>query len=78
MAQAGSNDEKNWSSKISLDCPFKVHIRFLITKFYSASIYKFFSSFVNFAGFASTHPDRDEALFLSNSLGEKFNFFILI
>ena len=77
MAQAGSNDEKNWSSKISLDCP-KVHIRFLITKFYSASISKFFSSFVNFACFASTHPDRDEALFLSNSLGEKFNFFILI
>ena len=23
MAQAGSNDEKNWKSKISLDCPFK-------------------------------------------------------
>ena len=23
MAQAGSNDEKNWGSKISLDCPFK-------------------------------------------------------
>ena len=22
-AQAGSNDEKNWGSKISLDCPFK-------------------------------------------------------
>ena len=59
-----------------MDCP-KVHIRFLITKFYSASIYKFFSSFVNFACFASTHPDRDEALFLSNSLGEKFNFFYI-
>ena len=24
VAQAGSNDEKNWGSKISLDCPFKV------------------------------------------------------
>ena len=23
MAQAGSNYEKNWRSKISLDCPFK-------------------------------------------------------
>ena len=23
VAQAGSNDEKNWVSKISLDCPFK-------------------------------------------------------
>ena len=23
MAQAGLNDEKNWQSKISLDCPFK-------------------------------------------------------
>ena len=23
MVQAGSNDEKNWPSKISLDCPFK-------------------------------------------------------
>ena len=23
MGQAGSNDEKNWGSKISLDCPFK-------------------------------------------------------
>ena len=23
VAQAGSNDEKNWGSKISLDCPFK-------------------------------------------------------
>ena len=23
MDQAGSNDEKNWGSKISLDCPFK-------------------------------------------------------
>ena len=23
MAQAGLNDEKNWKSKISLDCPFK-------------------------------------------------------
>ena len=23
--QAGSNDEKNWGSKISLDCPFKKH-----------------------------------------------------
>ena len=22
-AQMGSNDEKNWGSKISLDCPFK-------------------------------------------------------
>ena len=22
-AQAGSNDEKNWRSKVSLDCPFK-------------------------------------------------------
>ena len=22
VAQAGSNDEKNWGSKISLDCPF--------------------------------------------------------
>ena len=26
VAQAGSNDEKNWGSKISLDCPFK-HIK---------------------------------------------------
>ena len=23
MGQAGSNDEKHWGSKISLDCPFK-------------------------------------------------------
>ena len=23
VGQAGSNDEKNWGSKISLDCPFK-------------------------------------------------------
>ena len=23
VAQASSNDEKNWGSKISLDCPFK-------------------------------------------------------
>ena len=23
VAQAASNDEKNWGSKISLDCPFK-------------------------------------------------------
>ena len=23
VAQAGLNDEKNWGSKISLDCPFK-------------------------------------------------------
>ena len=23
MAQAGLNGEKNWRSKISLDCPFK-------------------------------------------------------
>ena len=23
VAQGGSNDEKNWGSKISLDCPFK-------------------------------------------------------
>ena len=23
VAQAGSNDDKNWGSKISLDCPFK-------------------------------------------------------
>ena len=23
LAQAGSNYEKNWGSKISLDCPFK-------------------------------------------------------
>ena len=23
MAQAGLNNEKNWQSKISLDCPFK-------------------------------------------------------
>ena len=22
LVQAGSNDEKNWGSKISLDCPF--------------------------------------------------------
>ena len=26
MAQAGSNDEKNWGSKISLDCPFKERV----------------------------------------------------
>ena len=25
-AQAGSNDDKNWGSKISLDCPFKPSI----------------------------------------------------
>ena len=24
MAQAGLNDKKNWGSKISLDCPFKL------------------------------------------------------
>ena len=27
MAQASSNDVKNWGSKISLDCPFKLRIR---------------------------------------------------
>ena len=26
VAQAGSNDEKNWGSKISLDCPFKITV----------------------------------------------------
>ena len=25
VVQAGSNDEKNWGSKISLDCPFKAN-----------------------------------------------------
>ena len=36
MAQAGSNVEKNWGSKISLDCPFK-YILFnqCIINFYS-------------------------------------------
>ena len=24
VAQAGSNDEKNWGSEISLDCPYNV------------------------------------------------------
>ena len=24
VGQAGSNDEQNWGSKISLDCPFKL------------------------------------------------------
>ena len=31
VAQASSNDEKNWGSKISLDCPFKSRI-FIIIK----------------------------------------------
>ena len=26
MAQAGSNDEKHWGSKISLDCPFNAQL----------------------------------------------------
>ena len=28
VGQAGSNDEKNWGSKISLDCPFNIFILF--------------------------------------------------
>ena len=28
VAQAGSNDEKNWMSKIWLDCPFKYKIQY--------------------------------------------------
>ena len=26
VAKAGANDEKNWRSKISLDCPFKFRL----------------------------------------------------
>ena len=29
IAKTGSNDEKNWRSKISLDCPFKVILVFI-------------------------------------------------
>ena len=29
VAQAGSNDEKNWKLKISLDCPFKKHQNYM-------------------------------------------------
>ena len=27
VAQAGSNDEKKWRSKISLDCPFNIIVK---------------------------------------------------
>ena len=30
VAQAGSNDEKNWGSKILLDCPFKSKLSILV------------------------------------------------
>ena len=30
MAQASSNDVKNWGSKISLDCPFKEYASLLL------------------------------------------------
>ena len=35
MAQAGSNDKKNWGSKISLDCPFK---HFVISELFEFNI----------------------------------------
>ena len=41
VAQAGSNDEKNWGSKISLDCPFKPGMRIRLNS-------------ICFAGFGST------------------------
>ena len=31
VAQTSSNDEKNWRSKIMLDCPFKGNIKFTWT-----------------------------------------------
>ena len=33
MDQDSSNDEKNWGSKISLDCPFKVFKYLILADF---------------------------------------------
>ena len=43
MAQAGSNDEKNSGSKISLDCLFKK----TIVALYAVEIFKSFTTYYN-------------------------------
>ena len=49
VTQTGSNEEKNWRSKISLDCPFNkriVTLKVLAVQFYSLTYNTFPITFI--------------------------------
>ena len=69
MAQAGSNDEKNSGSKISLDCLFKK----TIVALYAVEIFKSFTTYYNlYAAFITNlyfeiiWRNKDEKDFISD------------